>query len=201
MLSESKEDWRGVEFFLPRMAVKLWNSSLHELFVFWKGRKLFLHFPLSPWLSFWCFHKSVCALWVLISASTSLPCDVPFSVCKTAQQCCWTRGSASADGLCCGREGRVCQGRSEAVEISDECEWCDGVGKILFKGVVVFGSILLIERNCIVTGWTAGLGMSSWHKTAVWSDESPWSRQLERRRHSLCLWKTRSGLRDGHAGV
>ena len=32
--SEFKEDGRGVEFFLPRMAVKLWNSSLHELFVF-----------------------------------------------------------------------------------------------------------------------------------------------------------------------
>ena len=47
------------------------------------------------------------------------------------------QGSASADGLCCGREGRVCQGRSEAVEISDECEWCDGLGKILFKGVFV----------------------------------------------------------------
>ena len=45
---------------------------------------------------------------------------------------------ASADGLCGGREERVCQGRSEAVEISDECEWCDGVGKILFKGVVFF---------------------------------------------------------------
>ena len=33
MSSESKEDWRGVEFFLPKMAVKLWNSSLHELLV------------------------------------------------------------------------------------------------------------------------------------------------------------------------
>ena len=33
MLSESKEDWRGVEFFLPRMALKLWNGSLHELLV------------------------------------------------------------------------------------------------------------------------------------------------------------------------
>ena len=31
--SESKEDGRGVEFFLPRMALKLWNSSLHELLV------------------------------------------------------------------------------------------------------------------------------------------------------------------------
>ena len=31
MSSESKEDGRGVEFFLPRMALKLWNSSLHEL--------------------------------------------------------------------------------------------------------------------------------------------------------------------------
>ena len=30
-VSESKEDGRGVEFFLPRMALKLWNSSLHEL--------------------------------------------------------------------------------------------------------------------------------------------------------------------------
>ena len=33
MLSESKEDGKGVEFFLPRMALKLWNSSLHELLV------------------------------------------------------------------------------------------------------------------------------------------------------------------------
>ena len=33
MSSESKEDGRGVEFFLPRMALKLWNSSLHELLV------------------------------------------------------------------------------------------------------------------------------------------------------------------------
>ena len=33
--SESKEDGTGVEFFLPRMALKLWKSSLHELlFVF-----------------------------------------------------------------------------------------------------------------------------------------------------------------------
>ena len=31
--SESKEDERGVEFFLPRMALKLWNGSLHELLV------------------------------------------------------------------------------------------------------------------------------------------------------------------------
>ena len=45
-----------------------------------------------------------------------------------------------------------------SVEISDGCEWCDGLGKILFKGVL---SILLIERNCVVTGWTAGWGMSS----------------------------------------
>ena len=28
---QSKEDGMGVEFFLPRMALKLWNSSLHEL--------------------------------------------------------------------------------------------------------------------------------------------------------------------------
>ena len=33
MSSESKEDGRGVEFFLPRMALRLWNSSLHELLV------------------------------------------------------------------------------------------------------------------------------------------------------------------------
>ena len=33
MSSESKEDGMGVEFFLPRMALKLWNSSLHELLV------------------------------------------------------------------------------------------------------------------------------------------------------------------------
>ena len=33
MSSESKEDGRGVEFFLPRMALKLWNGSLHELLV------------------------------------------------------------------------------------------------------------------------------------------------------------------------
>ena len=33
MSSESKEDGRGVEFLLPRMALKLWNSSLHELLV------------------------------------------------------------------------------------------------------------------------------------------------------------------------
>ena len=33
MLSESKEDRRGVEFFLPRMALKMWNSFLHELLV------------------------------------------------------------------------------------------------------------------------------------------------------------------------
>ena len=46
-----------------------------------------------------------------------------------------------------------------SVEISDGCERCDGLGKILFKGV--FLSILLIERNCVVTGWTAGLGMSN----------------------------------------
>ena len=32
-MSESKEDGRGVEFFLPRMALKLWNSSLHKLLV------------------------------------------------------------------------------------------------------------------------------------------------------------------------
>jgi len=31
MSSESKEDGIGVEFFLPRMALKLWSSSLHEL--------------------------------------------------------------------------------------------------------------------------------------------------------------------------
>ena len=43
------------------------------------------------------------------------------------------KGSASADGLCSGREGRVSQGRSEAIEISDGWEWCDGLGKILFK--------------------------------------------------------------------
>ena len=55
-----------------------------------------------------------------------------------------------------------------------------------------FLSVLLIERNFVVTGWTAGLGMSSGHRTAMWSDVSPWSRQVERRRHSLCLWKTRS---------
>ena len=33
MSSESKEDGRGVEFFLPRIALKLRNSSLHELLV------------------------------------------------------------------------------------------------------------------------------------------------------------------------
>ena len=33
MLSESKEDGKGVEFFLPRMALKLLNSSLHKLFL------------------------------------------------------------------------------------------------------------------------------------------------------------------------
>ena len=43
------------------------------------------------------------------------------------------KGSASADGLCSGREGCVSQGRSEATEISDRWEWCDGLGKILFK--------------------------------------------------------------------
>ena len=31
--SESKEGGRGLEFFLPRMALKLWNNSLHELLV------------------------------------------------------------------------------------------------------------------------------------------------------------------------
>ena len=70
----------NLELLLTGMALKLWNNSLHKVFVFWKSRKLFLHCPLSPWLSFRCFHRSVCALWVLISASASLPCDVPFSV-------------------------------------------------------------------------------------------------------------------------
>ena len=31
MTSESKEDRIGVDFCVPRMALKLWNSSLHEL--------------------------------------------------------------------------------------------------------------------------------------------------------------------------
>ena len=29
--SESKEDGTGVEFFLPKMVLKFWNSSLHVL--------------------------------------------------------------------------------------------------------------------------------------------------------------------------
>ena len=48
-------------------------------------------------------------------------------------------------------------------------------------------SILLRERNCVVSDWERGLGMSSWHTTAMWSDVIPWWSRVERRRQSLCL--------------
>ena len=43
---------------------------------------------------------------------------------------------------------RVKDGAKLSTEISDRCERCHGLGKVLFDGA--FLSILLTEKNCVV---------------------------------------------------
>ena len=84
-------------------------------------------------------------------------------------------------GACLSRTERSCLLKS-VMGVSGVMDWARSCLK-------EFLSILLIEQNCVVTGWTAGLECQADIERQC---GRMWSRQVERRRHPLCLWKTRS---------
>ena len=86
------------------------------------------------------------------------PATFPFQFAKLLGNAAEPGGRLPLTDCAVAERGVFVKDGELSVEISDGCEWCDGLGKLLFKGVL---SILLIERNCVVTGWTAGWGMSS----------------------------------------
>ena len=160
-----------------------WLASLDT----WQSRRMFWRCQQVQQLCIAHLHINLYA-WTCAGASQLN--DVPVSMHAADQQYCRTGVSYLCwnfrwqIGACLSKMAWSMSFRS-ARDVSEVTE-----STISFLKTAVL--ILLILRNDTSSGRMTALAMLSSQRTAMWSEVSPWSRLVERRRLSLCLWNTRS---------